>query len=302
MMCIVAFCLLSLAVSFSEGDQCEAGWIAYRESCYYVNQYQHYSFQNAKKICDSTGANLVEINDEVENLFLEEFVCDDNNLWIGLTDIGHEGHFEWQNDKEATYRNWNSGEPNNHEQSEHCTHLTTNKVGYWNDNKCSAQFGFVCEKEPCHGVPVGVASGTISNSQMTASSNWASNHMAYNGRLNFCQSGYSCSWCAKQNTVGQWLQIDLGGSREVTKVATQGRQDHDQWVTSYKLSYGDGSTWSYVNDKSGQPQTFNANSDRNTVVYHALEDGQRFTARYVRFVVQSWHVHISMRVEVYACR
>ena len=46
-------------------------------------------------------------------------------------------------------------------------------------------------------------------------------------------------------------------------------------------------------------QVFTANSDRNTIVSHVLTP--RFRARYVRFVVLTWHNHISMRVELYGC-
>ena len=46
-------------------------------------------------------------------------------------------------------------------------------------------------------------------------------------------------------------------------------------------------------------QVFAANSDRDTIVSHVLTP--RFRARYVRFVVLTWHRHISMRVELYGC-
>ena len=46
-------------------------------------------------------------------------------------------------------------------------------------------------------------------------------------------------------------------------------------------------------------QVFTGNSDSNTIVSHALK--AKFTTRYVRFVVQTWYEHISMRVELYGC-
>ena len=65
------------------------------------------------------------------------------------------------------------------------------------------------------------------------------------GRLNLAAgSGKAGSWCANRNNVNQWLQIDLGTPTTITKVATQGRQDASQWVTSYSLSYSlAGSYW-----------------------------------------------------------
>ena len=46
-------------------------------------------------------------------------------------------------------------------------------------------------------------------------------------------------------------------------------------------------------------QVFAANSDRDTIVLHVLTP--RFRARYVRFVAMTWHIHISMRAELYGC-
>lgn len=41
-----------------------------------------------------------------------------------------------------------------------------------------------------------------------------------------------------------WLQVDLKEQMEVTAVATQGRYDSWDWVTSYQLLYSDtGRVW-----------------------------------------------------------
>ena len=47
-------------------------------------------------------------------------------------------------------------------------------------------------------------------------------------------------------------------------------------------------------------QDFTGNADQGTVVYHELNPPIR--ARYIRFLPQAWHGHISMRVELYGCR
>ena len=97
------------------------------------------------------------------------------------------------------------------------------------------------------------------------------------------------AWSAKTNAVDQWMQIDLGALKPVTGVVTQGRTDADQWVTGYTISTStDGSTWTPVNSA----QKFSGNTDRNTKVEHVFSS---VSALYVRFNVQSWHNHISMR-------
>ena len=45
------------------------------------------------------------------------------------------------------------------------------------------------------------------------------------------------SWYVKRNDKRQWLKIDFGGLTRVWRIATQGRQNADQWVTSYYVSY-----------------------------------------------------------------
>ena len=87
-------------------------------------------------------------------------------------------------------------------------------------------------------MPLGMEDGRIADIEMSASTIASSAHAAKLGRLNLAAaSGKAGAWCAKKNNVNQWLQMDLGTSTTVTKVATQGRQDSSQWVTSYSLSY-----------------------------------------------------------------
>ena len=94
--------------------------------------------------------------------------------------------------------------------------------------------------------------GSISDSQISASSQLDSNHAVTHGRLHFeATAGKAGSWSARSNDVNQWLQIDLGSRHtEVTRVATQGGNDHLQWVANYKLQYSnDGVIFQYYRDQ-----------------------------------------------------
>ena len=92
---------------------------------------------------------------------------------------------------------------------------------------------------------LGIEDGRIQHSAMTASTIHSSAFLANLGRLNLvARSGKAGAWCAKTSNNKEWLQIDLGNPTTVTKVATQGRQDADQWPTSYSISYSlTGSYW-----------------------------------------------------------
>lgn len=91
---------------------------------------------------------------------------------------------------------------------------------------------------------LGMESGAISGVQITASSHLDANHTAIQGRL--CREGTACKagyWSAGINDGNQWLQINLGGQyTKVTRVATQGSNNHSQWVAKYMVQYSDDGT------------------------------------------------------------
>jgi hypothetical protein len=101
----------------------------------------------------------------------------------------------------------------------------------------------------------------------------------------------SSGWCG-QNHVGEWIQLDNGKIGSISGVITQGRKDADQWVQSFKVKYKDesGSWW----DIDGK--TFPGNKDRNTKVTTTFSKPVR--ARYIRIYPQTWHGHVSMRVDM----
>ena len=98
--------------------------------------------------------------------------------------------------------------------------------------------------------PLGMESRKITDGQITASTEYNSVHGATNGRLNFkAGGGKTGAWSARTNDVHQWLQVDLGAKTEVTGIQIQGRQDADQWVTSFTISYSsDGTTYTFYHN------------------------------------------------------
>ena len=63
---------------------------------------------------------------------------------------------------------------------------------------------------------------------------------------------YRGSWSSKSNNLNQWIQAEFATPFKISAIQTQGRHGHNQWVKSFKLSFGnDGVNWSDVNDKDG---------------------------------------------------
>lgn len=93
--------------------------------------------------------------------------------------------------------------------------------------------------------PLGLSSGEIKSSQITASSSFIVPNEDYSptqGRLNnqpFNQAGvtFKGAWCAGSNNEQQYIQIDFRGMRKVTKIASQGRPGSSDYVGGYSLSY-----------------------------------------------------------------
>lgn len=138
---------------------------------------------------------------------------------------------------------------------------------------------------------MGTEDGRLPRGSFRASSFYNVHLAPYQGKLNSYRS-----WTARQRNVKQWLQVDLLGVGQVTGIATQGRRDAHQWVTSYVLSYSKGSKFR-VYRQGSRVKLFRANSDRNTVVYHMLKPN--IVTQAVRIHPKRWRSYISMRVELY---
>lgn len=83
-----------------------------------------------------------------------------------------------------------------------------------------------------------MGSGAISDNQISASSQQDDNSAPQRGRLNMKISGVKKGgWRPLQTDLNPWLQVNLGSYIRVTRVATQGRDGSDMWVTKYKLLY-----------------------------------------------------------------
>ena len=98
---------------------------------------------------------------------------------------------------------------------------------------------------------LGMANHTITDAQISASSQHNDRHAAIHGRLHFqAAPGKAGAWSALTNNDSQWLQIDLINQYVVTRVATQGRNDSDEWVTSYRLQYNkDSANFKYYKEQ-----------------------------------------------------
>jgi hypothetical protein len=81
-------------------------------------------------------------------------------------------------------------------------------------------------------MPLGIVDGRVTKASMTASSMYSTSYGPWLARLQSTQY-----WLSKYNNKNQYLQIDLRTLSRMSKIATQGRPNAYQWVTTYSLSY-----------------------------------------------------------------
>ncbi len=104
------------------------------------------SWEEAEQFCESQGGHLAVVDSQEENDALYAFAqsqgCD--NVYIGYSDAGNEGVWEWAGGETSGYTHWQEGEPNAYTEDEN--YAVIGYQGYWYDTAYIPSEGiFVCE-------------------------------------------------------------------------------------------------------------------------------------------------------------
>lgn len=135
----------------SNGSQttcCPSEWLTFSGNCYYLST-EGKPWDDSRKYCIAEDAHLVVINTQAEQEYLQKKTTP-QYYWLGLTDI--DGTWKWIDgtNYEITPKNWIPGQPDEYYGhglggGEDCAHF--HRDGRWNDDHCSRQYQFICEKE-----------------------------------------------------------------------------------------------------------------------------------------------------------
>lgn len=105
------------------------------------------SWHRAKTSCEAFGGHLVTISSQEEQDFtatLPPKLDKDNRVWIGFSERGSEGNWEWVTGEKVSFQNWAAGLPDNLRGNQDCA-----EMGYagkrWNDREHFSRFAFICE-------------------------------------------------------------------------------------------------------------------------------------------------------------
>ncbi|XP_029660186.1 discoidin domain-containing receptor 2-like [Formica exsecta] len=153
---------------------------------------------------------------------------------------------------------------------------------------------------------LGMESGDIPDSAITASSSYVANVGPRNARLRKETAGGA--WCPKsqiEKGVYEWLQVDLHGAHVVTGVQTQGRYDHgrgQEYVEGYTIEYRRPGFAQWRRYKRlNNIEVLVGNSDTSTVVSHNLVPP--IFASQIRILPHSEHRRtVCLRIELKGCR
>ncbi|XP_061696396.1 contactin-associated protein-like 2b isoform X2 [Syngnathoides biaculeatus] len=136
-------------------------------------------------------------------------------------------------------------------------------------------------------------------SSFTSSSVYGRNYGAGYAKLNWKQG--AGGWSPSDSDHYQWLQVDLGGKKQVVGIATQGRYSSLDWTSKYQLLYSDTQTNWRPYLQEGSIWTFDGNVNSDGVVRYELQHA--FLARFIRFVPleKSKVGRVGVRLELYGC-
>ncbi|MDJ0716620.1 MAG: lectin-like protein [Prochloraceae cyanobacterium] len=121
-------------------ESTETGIVTFGNSTYVLTS-AVLNWGQAQVEAQSYRGNLVTINTPQEQSFLAQ-AYGSQNVWIGFSDAGVEGNFEWFNGATA-YTNWQGGQPNNGGSGEDFALLASN--GNWFDERGSLSYRGIIE-------------------------------------------------------------------------------------------------------------------------------------------------------------
>uniref|UniRef100_A0A8C1XCJ6 ferroxidase n=1 Tax=Cyprinus carpio TaxID=7962 RepID=A0A8C1XCJ6_CYPCA len=140
-----------------------------------------------------------------------------------------------------------------------------------------------CELDGCS-LPLGMESGLIKDTQITASSVASSLYQWHPWYARLNKNGTVNAWQAKvKNDTQPWIQVDLKDKKKITGIITQGGKSlgNEMFVSNKFLGKRHSNT-----DSNGQVKNY---------IY------QPIFSRFIRIIPKQWQKSITMRIELLGC-
>ncbi|XP_038068884.1 deleted in malignant brain tumors 1 protein-like [Patiria miniata] len=150
----------------------------------------------------------------------------------------------------------------------------------------------------CTSSPLGMASGAIPDSSLTASDSYDWRYLPSKARLN----GTGWWACPNGKPEGQWIQVDLGQYTAITGVIVQGHRSY--YIRTFAVNYsntGESNDWQKLTDRGQTVQLNGSNGSGQpvNVTFPVV-----LMARFLRILPLAWagNYNYYLRFEVLGCR
>ncbi|XP_031194775.1 CD209 antigen-like protein E [Mastomys coucha] len=124
---------------------CSWDWMLFHGNCYFFSITER-NWNDSLTACMEVGAQLIIIESDEEQAFLQKMHMIKGHLWIGLSDIKQEGSWQWVDGSplSPSFKNkyWTSWETKDASEKD-CVELTDHGL---NDNNCSLKKFWICKK------------------------------------------------------------------------------------------------------------------------------------------------------------
>nr|XP_033787398.1 neuropilin-1 isoform X1 [Geotrypetes seraphini]XP_033787399.1 neuropilin-1 isoform X1 [Geotrypetes seraphini]XP_033787400.1 neuropilin-1 isoform X1 [Geotrypetes seraphini]XP_033787401.1 neuropilin-1 isoform X1 [Geotrypetes seraphini] len=155
---------------------------------------------------------------------------------------------------------------------------------------------------PCSGM-LGMVSGLILDSQITASSQVDRHWVPENARLITSRSGWALPPSNNHLYTNEWLQVDLGEEKIVRGIIVQGGKQNDNkvFMKKFKIGYSNnGSNWRMIMDvNKNKTKIFDGNTNYDTP---DLRTFAPLTTRFIRVIPErATPTGLGLRMELLGC-
>nr|XP_057915331.1 neuropilin-1a isoform X3 [Doryrhamphus excisus] len=162
-------------------------------------------------------------------------------------------------------------------------------------------YGCKISEYPCSGM-LGMVSGLITDSQITASSHIDRSWVPENARLLTSRTGWNLL-AQPQPFTREWLQVDLGEEKLVKGLIIQGgkHRENKVFMKKFRLAHSNnGSDWKMVLDTSGnRPKLFEGNNNYDTPELRTLDP---LLTRFIRiYPDRATPAGMGLRLELLGC-
>ncbi|XP_028639942.1 CD209 antigen-like protein A [Grammomys surdaster] len=126
---------------------CSWDWILFHGNCYFFSITKR-NWNDSLTACKEVGAELITIESEEEQAFLQKMQLIRGDLWIGLSDIKQDSSWQWVDGSPLSpsfnSKYWASWATEDDSEKD-CAELTNDG---WNDKNCSSKNFWICKKSP----------------------------------------------------------------------------------------------------------------------------------------------------------